>query len=69
MKYRQMKRQPRAKTMLPAIKELITIRAIGENEKDRNLLAHELIEEIKKKFPQELPPTSTTLIKKISPRL
>ncbi len=66
MTYRQMKRQPRAKAMLPAIKELISIRAIGDNEKDRNLLAEELREEIKKKFPQELPPTVATLTKKIS---
>ena len=61
-----MKRQPRAKSMLPAIKELIVMRALGDEDKDRNLLARELREEIKEKFPQQLPPTVTTLIKKIS---
>lgn len=60
-----MKRQPRAKAMLPAIKEHITIRAL-ENDKDRTVFAHEIREEIKKKFPQQLPPTVTTIIKKIS---
>lgn len=66
MPYRQMKRQPRAKAMLPAIKELITIRALEDRDKDRTLLAHELREEIKKKFPQEITPTVNTIIKKIS---
>ena len=64
--FAEMKRQPRAKAMLPAIKELIVIRSVANKEKDRNLLAHELREEIKRKFPQELPPTKTTLVKKIS---
>ena len=66
MAYRPMKRQPRAKAMLPAIKELITIRALENKDNDRNLLAHELIEEIKQKFPHEITPTVETLIKKIS---
>lgn len=66
MAYREMKRQPRAKAMLPAIKELITIRALEDREKDRTLLAHELREEIQKRFPQEIAPTAETLIKKIS---
>ncbi len=66
MKYREMKRQPRAKAMLPAIKELVTIRSLEDREKDRTLLAYELIEEIQDKFPKEIPPTHATLIKKIS---
>lgn len=52
--------------MLPAIKELIVTRALGDEDKDRNLLAHELREEIEKKFPQQIPPTKTTIVKKIS---
>lgn len=66
MKYREMKRQPRAKAMLPAIKELITIRSLEDRQKDRTLLAYELIEEIQDKFPKEISPTHATLIKKIS---
>lgn len=66
MIYRKMKRQSRAKAMLPAIKELITIRALEDMEKDRTLLAHELREEIKAKFPQEIAPVVDTIIKKIS---
>lgn len=66
MTYRQMKRQPRAKAMLKAIKELITIRALEDRGKDRTLLAHELRDEIKAKFPQEIAPTTETIIKKIS---
>ncbi len=66
MPYRQMKRQPRAKAMLPAIKELITIRALEDRDKDRTLLAHELRDEIKAKFPQEIAPTKETIIKRVS---
>ncbi|MFC2033929.1 hypothetical protein ACFLTT_00805 [Chloroflexota bacterium] len=66
MKYRQMKRQPRAKTMLPAIKELITLRALQDRDKDRTLLSHELREEIQEKFPREIAPTVATIIKRIS---
>ena len=66
MAYREMKRQPRAKAMLSAIKELITIRSLEDREKDRTLLAYELIEEIQDKFPKEIAPTHATLIKKIS---
>jgi len=66
MKYREMKRQPRAKAMLPAIKELITIRSLENRDKDRTLLSYELIEEIQDKFTREIPPTHATLIKKIS---
>ncbi len=66
MTIRQMKRQKRAKAMLPAIKELITIRALEDRDKDRTILAHELRDEIKAKFLQEITPTKGTLIKKIS---
>jgi hypothetical protein len=66
MAERKMKRQPRAKTMLPAIKELITTKALVDRGKDRILLAHEIREEIKDKFPQEIAPTIETIIKKIS---
>ena len=52
--------------MLKAIKELITIRALEDRGKDRTLLAHELRDEIKAKFPQEIAPTTETIIKKIS---
>jgi len=66
MKEPQLKRQPRAKVMLPAIRELITRRALENQEKKRNLLADELIEEIKAKFPYEIPPVEDTVIRRIS---
>ncbi|AAW39344.1 hypothetical protein [Dehalococcoides mccartyi] len=66
MAYSEMKRQPRAKVMLPAIRELIVIRALENRDKDRTLLAQELREEIENKFPKEIPPTEETLIKRIS---
>ena len=51
-----MKRQPRAKAMLPAIKKLIVMRSLEDRDKERTLLAHELIEEIQDKFPKEITP-------------
>lgn len=66
MKYREMKRQPRAKAMLPAIKHLIVRRALENTDKERNLVAYELIEEIAAKYPKEITPTHATLIKRIS---
>lgn len=61
-----MKRQPRAKAMLPAIKEFITRRALQDKGKDRTLLAHELKEEIQARFPKEIPPTISTLLGRVS---
>ncbi len=56
----------RAKATLPAIKELITKRAIGEPQKNREDLADEIIEEIKEEYPKEVPPAWETVIKLIS---
>lgn len=52
--------------MLPKIRQLIAFRAKSEPNKDRQVLAEELIGEIKEKFPTEIPPVSDTVIKKIS---
>lgn len=52
--------------MLIGIKDLIALKAIVEVDKDRNLLAKELKDEIKVKFPQEIPPTVATIVKRIS---
>lgn len=66
MKERKLKRQPRAKVMLPAIRDLIARRALENQEKNRTLLADEIIEEIKDKFPYEIPPVEETVIRRIS---
>lgn len=63
---KQLKRQKRAKEMLPGIKDLITLRALQDTGKDRNTLAEQLLVEIKSKFPKEIPPVIETIIKKIS---
>jgi hypothetical protein len=55
----------RAKAMLPAIRELITSISLSEDT-DRNMLAEKLLEDIKRLFPKETPPTFETVIKKIS---
>jgi hypothetical protein len=56
----------REKKMLPAIRQLITVRALNDPNKDRTELAEELIIEVKNKYPKEIPPSVSTLIKKIS---
>ncbi|MFC1952869.1 hypothetical protein ACFLWR_01900 [Chloroflexota bacterium] len=62
-----MKRKPREKTMLPGVKILIAKKTLANDyDKDRNLLAHEIQEEIVKRFPQVIPPTISTIIGKIS---
>lgn len=61
-----MKRQPRAKTMLPDIKQLIVTRALEDRDRDRRQLAYDLRAVIKQQFPQEIAPTVTTLMKRIS---
>lgn len=66
MTYREMKRQPRAKAMLPAIRQLIVVRALEKRSKDRTLLAHELKKEIQDKYPHEIAPTADTIIKRVS---
>lgn len=55
----------RAKSMIPAIRELITSLALREDT-DRNSLAEKLLKDIKRLFPKETPPTFETVIKKIS---
>ena len=62
-----MKRKPREKTMLPGVKILIAKRTLANDyDKDRNLLAHDIQDEIVKRFPQIIPPTISTIIGKIS---
>jgi hypothetical protein len=56
----------REKKMLPAIRQLITTQALNDRDKDRNVLAEELINDIKRKYPKEIPPSFSTIIKKIS---
>lgn len=56
----------RAKAMLPEIKELISQRALEETGESRETLADKLVEEIKIKFPKEVPPAWETIIKRIS---
>jgi hypothetical protein len=56
----------REKKMLPAIRQLITLRSLSDFEKDRKVLADELIIEIKDKYPKTIPPSTSTLIKLIS---
>jgi hypothetical protein len=65
MENRKMKRKSRAKVMLPEIKELIAERALG-NDKSRNIIAQDLDSEIRNKYPNEIPPTFETLLKRIS---
>lgn len=64
MQRREIKR--RAKTMLPVIKLLITTRALSEPDKGREKLADELIADINRQFPNEVPPAWETVIKLIS---
>lgn len=52
--------------MLPAIKALISQRALSELDKDREMLADELREEIQERYPEEVPPAWETVIKRIS---
>jgi len=50
---------------LPEIRNMITMSATSSNE-SRETLALTLIEEIRKKFPNEIPPVEETVIKLIS---
>lgn len=65
MKGEILKRQKRAKIMLPAIKQMIAIEA-STSEKNREELAEELLEKIKSKYPKEIPPVTDTIVKLIS---
>jgi hypothetical protein len=65
MSKRNLKRKPRAKVMLQDIRRLITLRATSSNKK-REELAREVLAEIKKRFPKEIPPREETIIKLIS---
>jgi len=65
MEKRILKRQQRAKSMSSAIKLLIANAATSSNKK-REELAEDLIEDIKKKYPVEIPPTLETIVKLIS---
>lgn len=56
----------RAKRMLPQIKELVISAAIENPLKRRDALADELILQIERNFPNEIPPKFETLIKLIS---
>jgi hypothetical protein len=56
----------RAKVMLPAIKELITVRALSEPSKSREKLADEIIQQVINDYPAEVPPAWETVIKLIS---
>jgi hypothetical protein len=65
MQDRILKRQPRSKSMSPAIKQLIAISATS-NDKNREELAQELLTDIKNKYPKEIPPVIDTIVKLIS---
>lgn len=62
----EQKVRKRAKVMLPVIKLLITTRALSEPDKGREQLAGELVEDIERQFPKEIPPAWETVIKLIS---
>jgi hypothetical protein len=61
----EMKRQRRSKTMSNEIKWLIAETATS-NSKNREDLAEELLNQIKTRYPSEIPPTTETIIKLIS---
>ena len=60
------KPKKRAKKMLPDIRLLINSRATGEYGRNREELADELIKEIVRVFPKEIPPVRETVIRMIS---
>jgi hypothetical protein len=62
---KRLKRQQRAKAILPEIRNMITMAATSSNE-NRETLARNLIDEIKQKYPREIPPVEETVIKLIS---
>ncbi len=65
MEERIIKRQRRAKSMSPGIKQLIASAATS-SKKDRETLAQELLAQIRNKYPHEIPPVIETIIKLIS---
>ncbi len=65
MEKQKLKRQRRAKTMSSNIKRLIAEISIS-NDKNREDLAEELLNQIKTKYPNEIPPTTETIVKLIS---